>query len=185
MFDTTQTQARGIIGVIMISFIIPFKVTKGSVKLLARCLNSLCTILGNDTFEVIVVSDRDIPLEVSVLKSAKIYTLENSSLYEAVNYGIKYSSNDYYMMLGADDVFIGSGEQILALCSVLKGCDLDFLSFSVLGDAQVIDVNRGLVWLRGERALISNHSCGVISQSTYTVLLAFTIQSYELQLILL
>jgi len=80
-------------------------------------------------------------------------------IYDALNKALKVASGDFYVVAGADDVF--SFDAIDKYISLINSADADIISATVSSNGGMLLPQRGLPWLRGQNAYISNHSVGV------------------------
>ena len=82
-------------------------------------------------------------------------------IYDALNRGIRTSSGQYYVVIGADDCFHEKTiENILRDLNAYP--ELDLLIGNVESNNQLIKIRHGMKFLYGARAFVASHSVGCV-----------------------
>ena len=115
-------------------------------------------------FEWIVIDGNSTDNTVEILKNVKnlnikIISEDDFGIYDALNKGIKISSNPYYLVAGADDIFFPNA--IKDYKSAIEK-DYDMITASILKDGEIFKPARGPSWRFASDAYISNHALGVL-----------------------
>jgi glycosyltransferase involved in cell wall biosynthesis len=106
-------------------------------------------------------------------RQKKIFTLKNSSIYQAINFGIKKSTGDYIAILNSDDIY-NSNTIIEKVVKIIKKKKFDLY----LGDVVFIDKNKFLEPVRFysakgyervmiKKALMPPHPATFVSKRVY------------------
>jgi len=106
-------------------------------------------------------------------RQKKIFTLKNSSIYQAINFGIKKSTGDYIAILNSDDIY-NSNTIIEKVVKIIKKKKFDLY----LGDVVFVDKNEFLDPLRFysakgyeremiKKALMPPHPATFVSKRVY------------------
>lgn len=135
--------------------------TYNAVAVIPGLIDSLRGQIDKD-FEWVVADGASSDGTVELLESirdlnVKVVSEPDFGIYDALNRAIKCSSGDYYVVIGADDLFysnaisdyraaICSGDDIVTACIEVDGC--------------VIRPRPGYSWLYGQRAFVSGHAVG-------------------------
>lgn len=89
----------------------------------------------------------------------KILSQEDFGIYDALNRGIRASSGDYYLVVGADDGLYPEAVSIYRE-SLTEG--IGFVTASVNFNGDIRAAGRGSVWRVGQFAYFSSHAVGVL-----------------------
>lgn len=115
-------------------------------------------------FEWIVVDGASTDKTLEILNNIKdlnivIISEPDFGIYDALNKGIKKSSGEYYLVLGADDKLF---ESALEIYSKNIRNNIDIISANILNNNRIISPNIGPAWRSGMFHWISQHSVGTL-----------------------
>lgn len=119
---------------------------------------------SNKNFVWVVVDGASSDSTLEIVKSVTEFPVvlisePDFGIYDALNKGVKACDADYYLVAGSDDRF--HPEAIENYLAEIKSNDVDLVSAKVLSGTTTLLPGRGMSWLRGQNAYISNHSLGV------------------------
>ena len=88
---------------------------------------------------------------------------EDFGIYDALNRGIKISTGDYYLVLGADDYLHPDAiKNFRKNLTISDNKNYDFVSASIMANGKIIRAKSGLGWLYGLGGETSGHSVGLL-----------------------
>lgn len=137
--------------------------TYNAVDVLPELVASLRAQTDQD-FEWVVADGASTDGTLDLLRSIKdlnlkIISQEDFGIYDALNRGIKASSGDYYLVVGADD---GLYPEAISIYRESLTANADFVTASVSFDGHVKTAGRGSAWRVGQFAYFSSHAVGVL-----------------------
>lgn len=117
-------------------------------------------------FEWVVADGASTDGTVEYLKSItdlnlKVVSQEDFGIYDALNHGIKASSGEFYLVMGADD-FLYPNAISLIKESLDNGLENDFFVFSVKYSDRIVEPKNKIPWFYGQFSYISMHSVGLV-----------------------
>lgn len=115
-------------------------------------------------FEWIVVDGASTDKTLEILNNIKdlnisIISESDFGIYDALNKGIRKSSGEYYLVLGADDKLFESALEVYS--KNIKN-NIDIITANILNNDRVISPNIGPAWRSGMFHWISQHSVGTL-----------------------
>lgn len=130
-------------------------------------LPALVDSLKNQTdkeFEWVVADGASTDGTVEYLKSitdlnVKVISQEDFGIYDALNRGIKASSGEFYLVLGADDSL--TADAILQYKAAINE-NFDIITSHFYHRGKIFGPNRGPIWLCASAAFCSGHAVGSI-----------------------
>lgn len=130
-------------------------------------LPALVDSLKNQTdkeFEWVVADGASTDGTVEYLKSitdlnVKVISQEDFGIYDALNRGIKASSGEFYLVLGADDSL--TADAILQYKAAINE-NFDIITSHFYHGGKIFGPNRGPIWLCASAAFCSGHAVGSI-----------------------
>ncbi|HQR44111.1 MAG TPA: glycosyltransferase, partial [Gemmatales bacterium] len=116
-------------------------------------------------FEWIVVDGASTDATIDLLKASKDVVSTwisepDFGIYDALNKGIRLSTNDYYLVLGADDRLLPDAIAQYRGHAAISGADL--VTASILLEGRISKGRRGRSWWNGMFAYVSGHSVGTL-----------------------
>lgn len=137
--------------------------TYNAADVLPELVASLRAQIDQD-FEWVVADGASTDGTLELLRSIKdlnlkIVSQEDFGIYDALNRGVKASSGDYYLVVGADD---GLYPEAISIYRESLKENTDFVTASVSFDGHVKAAGRGSAWRVGQFAYFSSHAVGVL-----------------------
>lgn len=138
--------------------------TKNCGKQIPRLISSL-QMQTDQNFTWIVADSESMDdtlqiVEDSGLKAVHIVSSPDFSIYDALNKAIRECRDDYYMVLGADDVIESKCVANYRATAVASGAEFVFSSVQTFGTVR--RPMSGATWLRGGNAFCASHSVGAL-----------------------
>lgn len=133
----------------------------------AHCLPKLIESLQNQTdkdFEWVIADGGSTDETLQLLKQVQGLTIKITSqsdfgIYDALNRGIKASSGEYYVVIGADDCFFENAIHDFR-GAISEGADI--ITANIKQNGHVISPLNKAPWLYGMRSYVSSHSVGTL-----------------------
>lgn len=133
----------------------------------ASCLPALIESLQNQTdkdFEWIIADGGSTDETLALLEgindlNIKITSQPDFGIYDALNRGIKISSGDYYVVIGADDWFFSNAIHDFRQ-AISEG--IDIITANIKQDNKIISPLNKKPWLFGMQSYISNHAVATL-----------------------
>lgn len=138
--------------------------TYNSEKTIRRLLNSILE-QEDQKFQWIVIDGNSTDNTLSILrefhiKNLKIVSEPDFGIYDALNKGIKISETEYYIVIGADDVFYKN-----AIADYNKAIEMgkySFVTSLVKCNNKILSPKNGPSWLNGQFKWVSAHAVGLL-----------------------
>tara|TARA_R110001583_G_scaffold137669_1_gene289267 strand:+ start:2071 stop:2796 length:726 start_codon:yes stop_codon:yes gene_type:complete len=133
-------------------------------------LPSLIESLRSQTdrdFEWVVVDGQSIDNTVTLVKNANdlcplVVSEVDFGIYDALNKGVRAATGDYYVVIGADDVFNSDAIENFKSSLSQTNPPPDIVAASVLIGGKNVAPRSGLGWLYGMMGIASCHSVGLL-----------------------
>ncbi|WP_087745785.1 MULTISPECIES: glycosyltransferase [unclassified Acidovorax] len=131
-----------------------------SIEVLIDSLNAQTS----SDFEWIVADGGSVDGTIELIKERANFPVSvingpDFGIYDALNKAVKLARGDFYVVAGADDSF--SFDAIDQYIKLIYSTEADIVTATVSSNGVMLLPQRGLPWLRGQNAYISNHSVGV------------------------
>lgn len=133
----------------------------------ASCLPALIESLQSQTdkdFEWVIADGGSTDETLTLLENVqglniKITSQPDFGIYDALNRGIKASSGDYYVVIGADDWFFSRAIQYFRE-ALSEGAEI--ITANIKQDSKIISPVNKKPWLYGMQSYISNHAVATL-----------------------
>mgnify|MGYP000197244408 CR=1 FL=1 len=132
-------------------------------------LQNLFDSLLNQTdpnFDIFISDGLSTDKTVEIIKSnqkklnIKFQSVSDFGIYDALNHGLRYVLNGYYLVVGSDDTL--NSRTIENYFSILRSFPADIICTCILQNGRIITPKKRLGWLYGMPGITSSHSVGML-----------------------